>query len=201
MYRKFLIMVLAVAAAGGSLEAQQFTAQPCPQHAVGMEHEVGLSGVRNRPIQGGQAAYAAISEIIAILERDPGTDWSRVDLERLRQHLIDMDEVTLRSVVEQRPIDGGIEVTATGTGRTVESIRRMTNAHAATLGAEGRYVMSVTNVPGGVRLRITAARESGSETVARIRALGFIGVMTAGDHHAPHHLALARGTGATGHEH
>jgi len=40
----------------------------------------------------GQDAFGAIQEIVQILDADPKTDWSKVDLEALRQHLIDMDE-------------------------------------------------------------------------------------------------------------
>jgi len=45
----------------------------------------------------GQDAFGAIAEVVRFLEADPETDWSAVDLERLRQHLIDMNEVVLRS--------------------------------------------------------------------------------------------------------
>ena len=64
----------------------------------------------------GQDAFGAIQEIVRILEADPKTDWSKVNLEALRQHLIDMNEVTLKADAVAKPIDGGIEVTVTGTG-------------------------------------------------------------------------------------
>lgn len=35
-----------------------------------------------------------------MLEADSKTDWSKVDIEALRQYLIDMDNVTLRSAVK-----------------------------------------------------------------------------------------------------
>ena len=78
----------------------------------------------------GQDAFGAIQEIVRILEADPKTDWSKVNLEALRQHLIDMSEVTLKADAVTKPIDGGIEVTVTGTGRTVEAIQRMVPAQA-----------------------------------------------------------------------
>ena len=37
----------------------------------------------------GHDAFGAIQEIVQILDADPNTDWSKVDLEALRQHLID----------------------------------------------------------------------------------------------------------------
>src|SRR5271166_2493744 len=45
--------------------------------------------------QPGQAAFAAIQEIVQILVDDPKTDWSRVNIDALRQHLIDMNNMTL----------------------------------------------------------------------------------------------------------
>lgn len=41
----------------------------------------------------GQNAFGAIQEIVRMLEADPNTDWRKVDLEVLRQHLIDMNKV------------------------------------------------------------------------------------------------------------
>ena len=41
--------------------------------------------------------HGAIGEIVRILEADPKTDWSKVNLEALRQHLIDMNEVALHA--------------------------------------------------------------------------------------------------------
>ena len=64
------------------------------------------------------------------LEADPKTDRSKVDLEALRRHLIDMDEVTLRASATTKQIDGGLAVTVTGTGRTLAAIHHMIPAHA-----------------------------------------------------------------------
>src|SRR5262245_55600128 len=77
----------------------------------------------------GQAAFATIREVVRILEADPKTDWSKVNIEVLRQHLIDMDEVTMRSVVDQRDIPGGFDADVTGSGRAIDAIRRMTKNH------------------------------------------------------------------------
>lgn len=194
-----LIATGAVVLAASYSRAQQPGQMPPGHvHVPGMTHEA-ESGVV--PHQVGQAAYAAIAEIVGILEADAGTDWSKVDLERLRQHLLDMDDVTMRAGVAQRPVEGGFEATVTGTGRTVGSIRRMTNSHAAALAAGTDYRMVVTEIPDGVRVRVTGAQAGDQALVARIRGLGFIGIMAADDHHAPHHLALARGASATGHQH
>ena len=75
------------------------------------------------PTMPGQDAFAAIAEIVGILEADPTTDWTKVDIERLRQHLIDMNEVMLRAAVSQTSVPGGLAMDITGTGRTEQAIR------------------------------------------------------------------------------
>jgi hypothetical protein len=144
----------------------------------------------------GQDAFAAIAEVVRILDADPKTDWSKVDLERLRQHLIDMNEVVLRSAVAQSPVPRGIAMEVTGAGRTEQAIRAMVVSHAAELDALPGLAAKTDPIPGGVRLTVTS-REDDERAVARLRALGFAGILTLGAHHAPHHLAMAKGAAMT----
>jgi hypothetical protein len=51
-------------------------------------------GLTQQPTLAGQDAFGAIQEIVQILQSDPKTDWSKVNISALRQHLIDMNEVT-----------------------------------------------------------------------------------------------------------
>ena len=55
-----------------------------------------MQGASTTPTSPGQDAFGAIQEVVRMLDADPKTDWSKVDLEALRQHLIDMNEVTLQ---------------------------------------------------------------------------------------------------------
>ena len=141
------------------------------------------------PTQPGQAAFAAIQEIVQILEADPRTDWSKVDIEALRRHLVDMDNVTLRAAVTAVPTDKGVRFTVTGDGAVRDSIRRMVSAHAAAMSGAGGWTFVATETEDGAVLAVTVPPQD----LARVRALGFIGVMTRGMHHQAHHLALARG--------
>lgn len=138
--------------------------------------------------EGGQSAFAAIQEITAALMADPATDWSTVDIEALRQHLIDMDNVTLRADVAREDIDGGARFTVTSADPLVQaSIRAMVMAHVATMNGEEGWEMQAEEVDGGAEMTVTGT------DIARIRGLGFIGLMTVGMHHQAHHLALASG--------
>lgn len=137
----------------------------------------------------GQDAFGAIAEVVRILRADPATDWSTVNVEALRQHLIDMNEVTLRATVSATSVAGGVRMEVTGTGRTRDAIRRMITAHGPMLAAEELAGVADT-IPGGMRWTVTTRDPS---RVAELRALGFIGIMTLGEHHTVHHLQLARG--------
>jgi hypothetical protein len=153
---------------------------------------------QQQPALPGQDAYGAISEIVRLLEADPQTDWSRVDVEKLRQHLIDMNVVTLQSRVMQHAVPGGIDMTVTGDGRTEAAIRRMVTSHAIQLGALGLTAKSEP-VAGGVHFVVTARDPADTKLASKIQGLGFIGIMSLGAHHAVHHLALARGVAMAGH--
>jgi hypothetical protein len=166
------------------------------QHMRAM-HEMGGSA----PTMPGQDAFGAIGEVVRILEADPATDWSKVDIERLRQHLIDMSEVMLRSAVNQVPVPGGLAMEVTGTGRTEQAIRAMVVPHAAELDRMPSFAARTETIPGGVRLTVIAKNPDDVKLIARIRGLGFAGLITEGAHHQPHHLAMARGETIAGHTH
>jgi hypothetical protein len=145
------------------------------------------------PALPGQAAFGAIAEVVRLLEADSTTDWTRVNVEALRQHLIDMDEVTMHAVVASHNVPGGIEMEVTGNGRTVDAIRRMSINHMRMLDQGTMYHTAAAEISNGARITVTAKHDSDARTIAQIRGLGFAGLMTEGDHHAAHHLALARG--------
>ena len=179
-----LFVVLAVALVSPGTSAQS-------HHPSGHHHAAATTG--HRPLMAGQDAFAAIAEVVRILDADPQTDWSRVDLERLRQHLIDMNEVVLRAQVKQATVPGGLVIDVTGAGRTERAIGTMVVAHAAELDRMAAYAAKTEPIAGGVRLTVVSRTPSDAQAVARLRGLGFAGLLAEGDHHAPHHLAMARG--------
>ena len=106
-------------------------------HGSMMDHHATMMGQTHQPTMPGQAAFGTIQEVVQILESDPATDWSKVNIAALREHLIDMNEVTLRAVANERALDNGVEITVTGDGRTLEAIKRMVPAHARELSQIG----------------------------------------------------------------
>lgn len=146
-------------------------------------------GATGTPTMPGQDAFGAIQEIVQMLQADPKTDWSKVNIEALRQHLIDMNEVTLHATAAQRDLTDGIEIKVTGEGRTLKAIKRMVPAHVNELRQIGWNAKS-DDLPDGVTLTITASE---SQPLAKLKALGFMGIMVQGSHHQLHHLMMATG--------
>jgi hypothetical protein len=141
------------------------------------------------PTMPGQEAFGTIQEIVRILEADPATDWSKVNISALHEHLIDMDEVTMRALASERVLTNGVEISVVGEGRTLAAIKRMLPAHAHELAALG-WSASTDELPDGVKLLVTSGDP---RQVVKIKALGFMGIMVQGAHHQKHHLMMAKG--------
>lgn len=218
MWRATVLAITLGVALAGAMLAHTVFAQHAPTSGSGESHSHGSmpghgADMRARHMQGmhgmaaglptmpGQDAFGAIAEIVQILEADPATDWSKVDLERLRQHLIDMNEVVLRSAVKATPVPGGLAMEITGSGRTEQAIRAMVVPHAVELDRMPEWSARTEPLPGGARLTVVARSPDDAKLVARIRGLGFAGLITQGAHHQPHHLAMAKGEALVGHTH
>jgi hypothetical protein len=170
----------------GSQGGPQGMNGPMGQHPMTMGRQAGSAG---QPTMAGQDAFGTIAEIVRILEADPTTDWSKVDIGALREHLIDMNEVTLRAVATERALDDGVEIAVTGEGRTREAIKRMLPPHARELSQIG-WSAKTEELPDGIKLVVTS---TDAQQVIKLKALGFMGIMVQGTHHQMHHLLMAKG--------
>lgn len=158
-----------------------------PAHAHDLAHGAAVTGP---PQEAGQSAFAAISEIVDRLTADPNTDWSKVNVDALRSHLTDMDNVLLRARVTTSPVPRGAVFDVTGeTPAIQDAIRRMALAHATMVnGVDGQRVVATATAQ-GARVEVIGAEA----TAIRIRALGFFGLLVEGGHHGPHHWMMATG--------
>nr|WP_306263460.1 hypothetical protein [Pararhizobium sp. IMCC3301] len=181
-FTRHLIAAAVLLAAGGTSFAVE-------RHHGQMQPEAAVTG-EDFPKQGGQSAFAAIAEIVALLEADPETDWSAVDIAGLREHLVDMNALTLSATAEQSEQSGAMVFTIRGTGPTVRAIQAMVPAHALELNKVAGWSVSAETTQDGAILRV---KPDNSADLTRIRALGFFGLMATGAHHQPHHLAIAKG--------
>jgi len=141
------------------------------------------------PTQVGQAAFGAIQEIVHSLLADAKTDWSKVNIGVLRQHLIDMNELTMHAQAKEVQIPGGARILVTGTGRTLPAIQRMIPAHAAEINGLDNWSVQAKPIAGGEEMIVTAADPADGP---KIRAPGVMGIMVLGAHQM-HHLGIATG--------
>jgi hypothetical protein len=179
----------------GSMHGQMHDQMQGPmQGGHGMHGGMGPHGMMGQraagqPTMPGQDAFGAIQEVVQILQADPTTDWSKVNIAALREHLVDMNEVTLHAVASERPLENGVEINVTGQGRTAEAIKRMVPAHARELNQLG-WNATTEDLPDGVKLTVTSTDPA---QATKLKALGFMGIMVQGGHHQPHHLMIAKG--------
>jgi hypothetical protein len=154
-------------------------------------HQTASETAQNLPTESGQSAFAAIHEIVEMLEADPKTDWSKVNVDALRQHLIDMNNMTLYAKITYEPIVNGEHIHVSGKGEVRDSIQRMVLMHAAMAGDTADWHMRAARAPDGADINVVAISPLG---LKKMKALGLMGMMAEGMHHARHHMMLARGS-------
>lgn len=170
-----------------------------------MDHSAHMMSTNQKPIAGapkpmsatplkeaGNAVFGTIQEAINQLDADPNTNWEKVDLEGLRQHLINMENFSVYvDVLSQEKIEKGAKIVIKAQNTVAQaSLTRAMSAHPGMLKSETNWSMTAT--PDGDKYVLTITTEK-PEEVARLRALGYIGVMALGDHHQVHHWSMASG--------
>ncbi|MGD8428359.1 MAG: hypothetical protein PVH63_12075 [Balneolaceae bacterium] len=143
-------------------------------------------------IKPGNDIFGTIQEVVQKLEADPNTDWSRVNLEALRQHLLDMKAFTEDvAVLSKRPVANGVEIQVRPeTERAVEALKKLFSMHPAMIKEEKGWDMEVNHERN--KWIITCTTQNKAE-IDKMRALGYIGLLTEGAHHQLHHWMIATG--------
>jgi hypothetical protein len=186
--RLFRVLAVAgIAATGAILAGGGLSRAANSEHLNHAQHMQGIEAAK--PTMPGQEVFGTIQEIVQILEADPTTDWSKVNIAALREHLIDMDEVTMRAAASERALVNGVEISVTGEGRTLDAIKRMLPAHANELGTIG-WSAQTESLSNGIKLVVTSRDP---KDAIKLKALGFMGIMVQGAHHQIHHLMMAKG--------
>ncbi|PSL14542.1 hypothetical protein [Shimia abyssi] len=142
------------------------------------------------PKETGQSAFAAITEIVQILSSDPDTDWAKVNIQALRDHLVDMELVTTEANVRTQSEGRTVEFNVTGAGDVADVIKRMVLAHLPMLEMATGWAVTAEPSANGAIMVIEADTD---QELARVLGLGFFGIMTIGAHHQAHHLQMATG--------
>ena len=192
-FDRFSVLILGallLVGLSGPVQAQHNHAHSSGQEtASGDASPMPISTVLQAP---GQAVFGAVQEAIRRLEADSTTDWSQVDVARLRQHLLDMHRVAMHVTVEQKaPIENGVRLRVRpSTEAARASLDRVLDAHPHMLKQEAGWTMTVKKENGTYVLRTTT---DDSDETTKIRALGYMGLLAYGQHHQRHHWHLVQG--------
>lgn len=196
MFRTISLIAALLISSGASAQHAQHQAghqQGHSGHSQGMQHgqhQHQRADNATAPRETGQDAFAALAEVVAILSNDPDTDWTTVDMDALRAHLLDMDRLTMSARAETLVEGDRVRFVVTGDGEVAGSVQRMVTAHGSMLAQETGWEVMTELTGKGAEMIIVPAEAA---DLARVKALGFFGVMTVGAHHQVHHLAIARG--------
>jgi len=170
------------------------------RHAVSMRsmhHKTQHSMHQTQSVSGvltesGTDMFATIQEVIQKLSADPKTDWSKVNLEALRQHLRDMFEFSYNvDVLSQQAIERGVKIRVKPvTVRAEKALDKVLSAHPMMLKMETGWAMQSTKMKEEYEIIVTTTTPT---EIDKIRGLGYIGLLAIGNHHQPHHWSMAKG--------
>ena len=192
---KLAVSIIAMLAYQGASYAQD-----THQHQEGMDHSKMMSSSQAKlPVatEGGQGGFTAIAEIVALLQADPNTDWSKVNIDGLREHLVDMNELAINATAKTEMKDGSVLFQIVATGRALKAVHAMVPAHAGVLSSTTKWKASAELTDTGATMTLSA---DNPHELQKIKALGFFGVMATGAHHQEHHMLMASGA-ANAHGH
>jgi len=159
-------------------------------HTPGMSHSV-VTNNSGLPLEGGQGTFAALIEMVAMLEQDPNTDWGTVDLDSLRIHLLDMNHLILDTEATKSILsDTQIRYEIRGSENSIPSIHRMAPAHSRFIEQSRGWNIEAELNDHGATLTITV---EDAAALNRLNALGFYGFMSLDSHHQAHHYQMAVG--------
>jgi len=150
-----------------------------------------ISQNSKQPREGGHASFAALIEIVDMLEKDRKTDWDSVNIEDLREHLLDMNHLMLNTEATKSITgDTQIQFDVSGTTLSIPSIHRMVVAHSRYIEQSRGWAIEPVLNNLGASLIITLENPA---ALKRVNALGFYGFMSLDSHHQHHHYQIALG--------
>ena len=142
----------------------------------------------------GNMIFGTVQEAVNRLLASPDTDWKKVDVEGLRQHLLDMKNFSENVLVlSKQNISNGLEVTIKVEPNALSSLERVLSAHPAQLYQESGWTMEVVQLEDEFTLTITTEV---LDEVEKLRGLGYFGLMVYGNHHVSHHWMMIQGIDA-----
>lgn len=154
-------------------------------HEHSNHNQVNKQSILSEP---GQGAFASLTEVVQVLNADQTTDWETVNIRALRDHLVDMNDLILKTEYQVFPIENGLRFEFDNTLNANSAATRMVPAHSAVLQNDSGWNSHIENSGKKLVWEVTSTKD-----IEKIARLGFFGLMATGDHHREHHLAIATG--------
>lgn len=141
----------------------------------------------------GNDIFGTIQETISALEADTSTNWQKVNIEALRRHLLDMKAFTEQvEVFNKKDLPRGVQFQVHPQNKRAQvALKHLFAMHPAMLKKETGWDMKTELQQNGDWLVSCTSGNPGD--VAKIRALGYIGLIAEGAHHQLHHWMIATG--------
>ncbi len=138
--------------------------------------------------EAGNDIFGTIQEVINKLNTNPNTNWKQVNIEALRQHLLDMSDIASAvDVISQTPIKNGLRVVISpNKPRALRSLERILRNYPEQLQSKTGWIMRIKKQGLQYQLTITGKPSDAD----KIRALGYFGLMTYGNQHQVHHWSI-----------
>lgn len=157
-----------------------------------MHHQQMMKSAESNLTQAGNDIFATIQEVIVRLNNNPDTNWATVDIEALRQHLLDMNDMAVNvEILNRKPLINGLRIALQGTtARAEKTLARVFKVHPKHLKSETGWDMKVERY--GKQFIVTTTTEKPEQT-QKIIALSYIGLMAYGKHHQLHHWGMSTG--------
>ncbi len=148
--------------------------------------------------EAGNDIFGTIQEVITNLNANPHTDWTKVNITALKEHLLDMRDMTINvEVISKKALKNGSEILIRPTNkRARQAMKRVLSGHPAQLKNETSWQMKVQK--NGLKYLLTTTTNKAKD-VNKIIGLGYIGLMAYGSHHQPHHWSIATGNNPHSH--
>ena len=107
------------------------------------------------------------------MSSDPKTDWSKVNIDGLREHLVDMDELVLRARSTTTVFDSKSYSPCLDRGRTLQAIQAMIPAHGGVLSQTTNWEVKSELTENGAIMSISTDNHAALKV---IKALDFSGL-------------------------
>ncbi len=142
------------------------------------------------PREMGSGLYTTLAELVYLLEKDDRTDWSKVDLTRVRNEVLALDLILSEAEVAQENTEEGVILTVTGSEAVMDAARPTLGTLSAELAQATGWTSTSDVVEDSI---VWTVSDPQKQVVDRIQGLGFYGLVVSAQDRRELNWGIARG--------